>query len=87
MRAWSQREMETGLQLSIDDFVDEFLLVLESDVWELKHKQAIHGCLTALQESTLSLLERRVQKLQKKKQLEVFTRSPGIRVQCPHAQP
>ena len=79
--------MEAGLQLSIDDFVDEFLLVLESEVWELKQKQAALGCLTVLQESRLKLFESRLLNLQKKRELEVFTRSPGLRVQCPHAQP
>ena len=88
MRAWGQREMEAGLQLSIDDFVDEFLLVLESDVWELKQQQAELGCLTVPQHSKLKVLESRLQSLQKKENLKylrgrlayvcnVLTRNPS----------
>ena len=80
--------MEAGLELSIDDFVDEFVLVLESEVWELKQKQAALGCLTVLQESRLRLLERRVLNLQKRTNLKylrarlayvcnVLTRNPS----------
>ena len=62
--------MEAGLELSIDDFVDEFHLVLESEVWELKQKEAALGCLTVEQKSKVKLLEKRLVNLKKSDNLK-----------------
>ena len=45
MKSWIWREEEQGHDLAADDLVDEFILILESQVWELEEQQEVLGCL------------------------------------------
>ena len=38
-KAWYEREIESGMELSLDDVVEEFILTLESKVWDLEKNE------------------------------------------------
>ena len=67
LKAWARHADEQGDELSPDDLVDKFNLILYSQLWELEEKQEMHGCLSQADDKKRSLLKKRIANLVLKK--------------------
>ena len=65
VKAWAQRAVQQGDELSEDDLLEEFKLTLESKVWEIEEQRKIHGFLLEAEENDLSLCNSRLNSLTK----------------------
>ena len=61
--AWSRNQEEQGFELSPDDLSDEFVLILQSSVWDLERKQEDQGFLEDKDKEKLSMTTKRLEKL------------------------
>ena len=67
LKAWARHADEQGDELSPDDLVDKFNLILYSQLWELEEKQEMHGCLSQADIKKLDCLKARLANLDNRK--------------------
>ena len=63
VKAWAQRAEQQGHELSEDDLLEEFKLILESKVWQIEEQRETHGFLLEAEEKALSRCHSRLTSL------------------------